>query len=85
VAVPTAVFLVLVWAIHAPLARPPRSHGVAVVLAAVVTLGVAALTTVGLPLAWVVLLICVPVAALVAVGVTDQHRRAATTRQERRR
>jgi hypothetical protein len=36
-------------------------------------------------LAWVVLLICVPVAALVAVGVTDQHRRAATTRQERRR
>jgi low temperature requirement protein LtrA len=85
VAVPTAVFLVLVWAIHAPLARPPRSHGVAVVLAAVVTLGVAALTTVGLPLPWVVLLICVPVAALVAVGVTDQHRRAATTRQERRR
>ena len=76
VAVPTAVFLVLVWAIHAPLSRPPRSHGVAVVLAAVATLAIAALTTVGLPLPWVVLLVCVPVAALVAVGVADQHRRA---------
>ena len=76
VAVPTAVFLVLVWALHAPLSDPPGRHGVAILLAAVTTLAIAALTTVGLPLPWVVLLIVVPVAALVAVGVTDQHRRA---------
>jgi low temperature requirement protein LtrA len=79
VAVPVAVFLVLVWAIHAPLAPRPASHIVAVLLAVVATLAIAAATGVGLPLPWAVLLTALPVAALVAVGVVDQHRRAGPT------
>jgi low temperature requirement protein LtrA len=76
VALPVAVFLVLVWAIHAPLAPRPRSHLVAILLAATVTVGIAGGTTVGLPLSWAVLLTCVPVGGLVALGVTEQHKSA---------
>jgi low temperature requirement protein LtrA len=76
VAGPVAIVLVLVWGLHVVLAPRPRSHGVAVLLAAVATLGVAAASGAGLPLSWVVLLSCVPVATLVAIGVVDQHRKA---------
>jgi len=77
VGAPVAIVLVLVWALHAPLAPPRRSHTVAVFVAAVATLLVAAATGAGLSLSWSVLLMCLPVAALVAIGVFDQHHRAA--------
>ncbi|MGH3314597.1 MAG: low temperature requirement protein A [Nocardioidaceae bacterium] len=76
VAGPVAVVLVLVWALHAPLSHRRRSQGVAVLTAAVATLAGAGASGLGLPLAWVVLLTCVPVATLVAIGVLDQHRKA---------
>ncbi len=79
VGLPVAIVLVLVWALHAPLARPGRRHSVAVFVAAAAGLVLAAATGAGLPLSWAVLLMCVPVAALVAIGVYDQHHRAAAT------
>jgi low temperature requirement protein LtrA len=78
VGLPVALVLVLVWALHAPLAPPGRSHTVAVFVAAAATLVVAGATGVGLPLSWAVLFTCAPVAALVAIGVREQRHRAAT-------
>jgi len=78
VGLPVALVLVLVWALHAPLAPPKRSHAVAVFVAAAAVLVVAAATGLGLSLPWAVLLTCVPVATLVAIGVADQHNRAST-------
>jgi hypothetical protein len=71
-----ALVLVLVWGLHAPLTHRRRSQSVAVLVAGVATLAVAGASGLGLPLAWVVLLTCVPVATLVAIGVVDQHRKA---------
>jgi len=76
VGLPVALVLVLGWALHAPLAPPKRSHAVAVLVAAAATLAVAAATGLGLALPWAVLLMCVPVGTLVALGVVDQHNRA---------
>lgn len=66
VAVPVALFLLVVWALHAPLGGAP-AHGTARMLPAVVAvLAVVALVEVGLPLGWATLLLCLPPAALVA-------------------
>jgi low temperature requirement protein LtrA len=76
VALPVAVVLVVVWALHAPLTPRRRSRAGAVFAAVAGTLAIAATTGLGLPLSWMVLLICAPVATLVAVGVIDQHNTA---------
>ena len=65
-AVPVALFLLVVWALHAPLGGAP-AHGTARMLPGVVAvLAVVALVEVGLPLGWATLLLCLPPAALVA-------------------
>jgi low temperature requirement protein LtrA len=76
VALPVAVVLMVVWALHSPLAPRGRRHAGATFAAAAATLAVAAATGFGLPLSWMVLLVCAPVAALVALGVIDQHSKA---------
>jgi low temperature requirement protein LtrA len=69
IAVPVSLFLLVVWALHAPLGAVP-AHGTARMVPAVVaTFAVVALVAVGLPLGWAVLLMCLPPAALVA----DHH------------
>jgi low temperature requirement protein LtrA len=73
---PVALVLVLVWALHARLARPSRSDSIAVFAAAAASLGIAGATGAGLSPSWAVLLTALPVAALVAIGVSHQHRRA---------
>jgi hypothetical protein len=78
VTLPVAVVLVLVWALHAPLVPRSRGQAAAVFAAAAVTLAIAAMAGLGLPLSSVVLLTCAPVASLVALGVIDQHSKAAT-------
>ncbi|MGH3366331.1 MAG: low temperature requirement protein A [Nocardioidaceae bacterium] len=79
IAVPVAVCLLLIWAIHAPLRPRQRREMIPVLLAVVATLALASTTLLGLPLPWTVLLLCTPVAALVVAGVIDQHRRVATS------
>jgi low temperature requirement protein LtrA len=76
VAIPVCVFLLLTWALHAPL-DPALSRKLGYVLAAcAVLIGVAAATTVGLPLPWAVVAMSAPVCALVALRVTADNRRA---------
>ena len=66
VAVPVSLFLVVVWALHAPLGGTP-AHGLARMAPAVVAcFAVVALVAAGLPLGWAVVLLCVPLGALVA-------------------
>jgi low temperature requirement protein LtrA len=66
VAVPVSLFLLVVWALHAPLGGTP-AHGLLRMLPAVVAcFVVVALVAAGLPLAWAVVLLCVPLAVLVA-------------------
>lgn len=78
VAVPVAVFVLLVWALHQPLAPRPQSHLAAVLVTVAAVLALAVAVPAGLALTWAVLLTVVPVAALVAVGVAaDHHRHAA--------
>jgi low temperature requirement protein LtrA len=74
VAVPTAVYLVMVWALHAPLGASPTRGLAPVLSAALATVGIGAAVAIGLPLLWAVPLLCVPSAALVAHGVTLAHR-----------
>jgi low temperature requirement protein LtrA len=69
VAVPVALVLVLVWALHAPLGTAPRTDGIFFLGAAVVVLVIVGLTALGLGLPVAVLLVALPVAALVAIGV----------------
>ena len=58
--------LLVVWALHAPLGGTP-AHGLLRMLPAVVAcFVVVALVAAGLPLAWAVVLLCVPLAVLVA-------------------
>jgi hypothetical protein len=64
-AVPVSVFLIVVWALHAPLAATPTRGLVRLGPAVLALLLVAALVPVGLPLAWAVLLLCLPPAVLV--------------------
>jgi low temperature requirement protein LtrA len=76
VAIPVCVFLLLTWALHAPL-DPAFSRKLGYVLAAcAVLIGVAAATTVGLPLPWAVVAMSAPVCALVALRVTADNRHA---------
>ncbi len=71
VGVPVAVVLLLVWFLHRPLGTVTRGDGVVFVAAALVTLVlVAAAGALGLPA--VTLLMAVPVAAVVTVGI--RHR-----------
>jgi low temperature requirement protein LtrA len=69
VAVPVAVVLVLVWALHAPLGLTPWADGVLFLSAAGAVLVLVGLTAAGLPLQAAVVLMPVPVAAVVVVGV----------------
>ncbi|WP_433292089.1 low temperature requirement protein A [Pseudonocardia sp. CA-142604] len=76
VAVPVCVFLLLTWTLHSPL-DPALARKTAYVLAAcAVLIGIAAATTVGLPVPWAVLAMCAPVGVLVALRVTADHRDA---------
>jgi low temperature requirement protein LtrA len=72
-----AAFVLLVWALHAPLAPRPGSHLVAVLTTVAVVVLLAVAVGAGLAPTWAVLLMVVPVAALVAVGVASDHRRHA--------
>lgn len=76
VATPVCVFLLLVWALHAPLeAAPSRNLGY-VLAACAVLVGVAAATTAGFTLPWAVVAMSAPVLALIALRVTADHRHA---------
>ena len=63
---PVAVFLVVLWLLHAPLDEGYRAGALPVSLAVVAVLAIAVLGAVGLPLQWVPLLCAVPPAVLVA-------------------
>jgi low temperature requirement protein LtrA len=74
IATPVCVFLLLVWALHAPIdAAPSGTH---VLAASIVLIGIAAATTVGLTLPWAVVAMGVPVCAVVALRVAADHRDA---------
>jgi low temperature requirement protein LtrA len=80
VAVPVAVFLVLVWVLHAPLGEVRAGDLPTVLVASGAVLGVAALVGAGLPLPWAVLGMALPPAAMVAGAVSRTsvpHRSAA--------
>ncbi len=69
VAVPVAIYLVLLWALHAPLSRSsetPMSAAVPSLVAAVAVLSVSALVAAGLGIIWLVPLVAVPPSLLVA-------------------
>jgi low temperature requirement protein LtrA len=65
VAVPVVVFLVTVWALHAPMGAAQAHSAVRMLLATLACLAVVPLVALGLPLGWAVLLLVVPPAALV--------------------
>jgi low temperature requirement protein LtrA len=69
VAVPVAVVVLLVWALHAPLGTAPRSDAVFFLGAVVALLAIPALVAAGLRLPIAVVLLGLPVAALVVVGI----------------
>ncbi|MGW5363008.1 low temperature requirement protein A [Actinopolymorpha pittospori] len=77
VATPVCVFLLLEWALHAPLeAGPPRRLGY-VLAACVVLLGLAVATTARLTLPWAVVAMSVPLCGVVGQRVAADHRQAA--------
>jgi len=65
VAGPVAVFLAVVWLLHAPLDEGYRAGALPVGLAVIAVLAISLLGALGLPLQWVPLLCAVPPAALV--------------------
>jgi low temperature requirement protein LtrA len=65
VAVPVVVFLVTVWALHAPMGAAPGHSALQLLLASVACLLVVPVVAAGLPLGWAVLLLVVPPAGLV--------------------
>jgi low temperature requirement protein LtrA len=67
VVVPVVLYLATVWLLHAPLGEGYRASVIPMSLAVVATLAVAALVPLGLPLPWVVVLVAVPPAVLVAI------------------
>lgn len=75
VTVPVVVFLLVLWALHAPLGGHPRRDLTLVVATCLILLTLASATTIGLPLPWCVLLLCVPVAALTVRAATGHTRR----------
>ncbi len=66
IALPVAVYLVVVWLLHAPLGEGYRRSVVPIALATAATLGAAALVPLGLPVPWLVVLVAVPPCVLVA-------------------
>ncbi len=74
VAVPIALFLLMLWALDAPLGATSPASGVLFLAAALVVLTVAAFTAAGLPLVWALPLYAVPLVGLVAAGVVTAHR-----------
>jgi len=64
-AVPVVVFLLAVWALHAPMGAAPARSAARVVTAVLACLVVVLLVTAGLPLGWAVVLLVVPPAALI--------------------
>jgi len=77
VAVPVVVFVVVAWLLHVSLEAAPRhdlGDAAAVAATAVATLGLAALPAAGVPLAWSLVLLTVPVIALVTAKIVRQGR-----------
>jgi low temperature requirement protein LtrA len=66
VTVPVAVFVLVVWLLHAPLSEGYQESAVEVLGAVVAVMAVALLVPVGLPLALVPWVTAIPVAVLVA-------------------
>ena len=79
VAVPVAVYLLMVWVLHAPLGEGYRASAVPILLAVAATLAAAALVPVGLPLPWLVVLVALPPAVLVATHLDRTGDRLAGT------
>jgi low temperature requirement protein LtrA len=65
VTLPVVIFLVTVWALHAPMGAAPAHSSVQLLVAGLTCLAVIPLVAVGLPLGWAVLLLVVPPAGLV--------------------
>jgi low temperature requirement protein LtrA len=73
VAIPVSVFLLLVWALHAPLQAGTQFQDLPKVLATVVaTLGIAALVVAGLPLPVAILAMALPAATVVLNAVLTE-------------
>ncbi len=72
VAIPVVAFLLLVWALHAPVARVPRRDGAVVALVAAGVLAVAGACAAGLPLPWAVALMAVPPWVLPVLAVLNR-------------
>jgi len=77
VALPVAVFLTVLWLLHAPMEDGFRAGVRPVGLAVLAVLAVAGLGALGLPLVWVPLLCAVPPAALVAGRLVAAERQPA--------
>jgi low temperature requirement protein LtrA len=69
VAIPSAIYLLLVWALHAPLAGARISDLLSSLAAITAILAIAALVTTGLPLPVAVLAMALPPAGIVAKAV----------------
>ncbi|GEL17006.1 membrane protein [Pseudonocardia asaccharolytica DSM 44247 = NBRC 16224] len=76
VAVPVMVYLLLVWALHAPLEAAPNEKLGYVLAACVLLGGIGAATAVGFALPWAVVAMSVPVWAVVVLRVAADHRHA---------
>lgn len=80
VALPVIAFLLLVWALHAPLVPSPAARLGAVVVACGVLAALAGAAAGGLSLPWFTVAAALPVWALVALAVflDDRQARSAT-------
>jgi low temperature requirement protein LtrA len=72
VAVPVAIFIALVWGLHAPLGAAPAQDAIPVLGCVVVVLAVPAVTLAGVPASWVVALIAAAVIVLLAFAGRDR-------------
>ena len=77
VAVPVAIFVLLVRGLHAPLGAAPARDLPAVMLCVAAVLLAPAITFAGVSASWVVVLTVVPVAGLVAFAGRDRGTAAA--------
>jgi low temperature requirement protein LtrA len=69
VAIPVAVFLLLVWALHAPLAGARPGDLPTVLVAIALTLAIAGLVGVGLPLSMAIFVLALPPAGIVLSAI----------------
>jgi low temperature requirement protein LtrA len=76
VAVPLICFMLLVWALHAPLDAAPNQGLILIVAASAAVAAIAATTRIGLALPWAVLTMNLPIVIVVAVRVAVDHRHA---------